>query len=242
MRAREILDEALGEMLAEMDPRLVRGVFDAVESLLKCQRLTLTDLGRSLPRDCGRKHAVKCVDRLLKNPRIEASRGRWGKALGSALFGRNSNPLLLVDWTETGPGFWTLSVATPIGGRAVALYHEVHPTAKLSNPKVEREFIHTLKEEVIPVGCTPVVVTDSGFGTPWFQVVQGVGWDYVGRLGGGMHVCPESADPADLSGWERLSVVYQKANSRPQDLRVCSSNYGTGSSGNYGTTGDADEG
>ena len=177
MRASDILLKAFSDMPEQLDPRLVRVLLDAAEALLDCHRLTLTDLGRSLPRDCGRKHAVKCIDRLLKNARVEASRPEIGAALATDLFGETKTPLLLVDWTETGPGYWALSVATPIGGRAIALYHEVHPTSLQANPEVEKAFLRTLKESVVPRNCKPIVVTDSGFGTPWFEAVCDVGWD-----------------------------------------------------------------
>jgi len=65
MRACEILAEVLGDKLAGIDPRPGFLLFHAVEGLLKCQPLTLTDLGRALPRGCMPRHAVKCVDRFL---------------------------------------------------------------------------------------------------------------------------------------------------------------------------------
>lgn len=218
MRAREILSEIFVHRLAEIDPRLVRLLLDAVEALLTCQRLTLTDLGRALPRDCGRKHAVKCMDRLLKNPRIETCRPVVGGALTADLFQETTTPLLLVDWTEAGPGYWALSAATPIGGRAIAVYHEVHPTSLLSNPEVEKRFLQTLKENVVPEDRKPIVVTDSGFGTPWFEAVCTVNWDYLGRLGGGMLVRQDADDADGCSPWETLSTIYSMAQRRPDDL------------------------
>ena len=219
MRASDILLKALGDMPEQLEPRLRRVLLDAAEALLNCHRLTLTDLGRSLPRDCGRKHAVKCMDRLLKNPRIEASRPAIAAALAADLFKETTTPLLLVDWTETGPGFWALSAATPIGGRTIALYHEVHPTSLQANPLVEREFLKTLKERIVPKDCKPIVVTDSGFGTPWFEAVCAVvGWDYVGRLGGGMQVRRGSDDVDANSPWETLTTIYGRAQRHPVDL------------------------
>jgi hypothetical protein len=218
MRAREILTEVFGAKLAGIDSRLVKLSFDAVEALLKCERLTLTDLGRALPRDCVRKHAIKCVDRLLANPRIEAIRTQVGAAVSRALFEANPSPVVLVDWTEAGPGFWALSAATPVSGRAIALFHEVHPTAKLSNPDVERRFLQTLKDKVVPDDCTPVMVTDSGFKTGWFLGVLDVGWDFVGRLGGSMQVSGELDNAEDPSAWKTLPAIYLRANHRPQYL------------------------
>ena len=39
-----------------------------VEALLTGQRLSLTAIGRRLPRQAQPKHTIKCVDRLLGNP------------------------------------------------------------------------------------------------------------------------------------------------------------------------------
>src|SRR4051794_4125262 len=33
-------------------------------------------------------------------------------------------------------------------------------------------------------GVKPIIVSDAGFGTPWFQSVLELGWDYVGRIRG----------------------------------------------------------
>ena len=30
--------------------------------------------------------------------------------------------------------------------------------------------------------CRPIIVTDAGFRTPWFQHVEALGWDWVGRI------------------------------------------------------------
>ena len=61
MRARDILSDVCGEGLSANDPRLVKVLFDAVDALLECGQLTLTALGRSLPRDISDKHSIKCV-------------------------------------------------------------------------------------------------------------------------------------------------------------------------------------
>jgi len=193
-------------------------LFHAVEALLKCQRLTLTDLGRALPRDCMPRHAVKCVDRFLANPRVEAIRAQVGGELARVLFKGCPNPVLLVDWTEAGPGFWALSAATPVSGRAIALFHEVHPTARLCHPDVERRFLQTLKDKVVPDNCTPIVATDSGFKTPWLLSVLDVGWDFVGRLGGTMLLCRDSDNAEEPSAWKTLPAVYRRANNHAQDL------------------------
>jgi hypothetical protein len=98
------------------------------------------------------------------------------------------------------------------------VYHEVHPTSLQANPVVEKEFLRTLKECIVPPECRPVMVTDSGFGTPWFESVRAVGWDYVGRLGGGMQVRRRSDDVDADSPWETLTTIYGRAQRHPVDL------------------------
>ena len=218
MRAREILAEVCAEKLSANDPRLVKVLFDAVDALLECGQLTLTALGRSLPRDTSDKHSIKCVDRLIGNRRFESLRPQVGAALADALFHGASAPVILVDWTEAGPGFWTLSAATPIGGRAIALYHDTHPTSQLSNPKVERCFLETLKDSIVPEGCKPIIVTDAGFKVPWFRCVLDMNWDFVGRLGGSMQSCREGGDVADPTAWRTISWFSQYASHRPLAL------------------------
>ena len=218
MRAREILSDVCAEGLSANDPRLVKVLFDAVEALLECGRLTLTALGRSLPRDTSDKHSIKCIDRLVGNRRFESLRPQVGAALAHALFRGVSAPVILVDWTEAGPGFWTLSAATPIGGRAIALYHDTHPTSHLSNPKVESCFLETLKERIFPEGCKPIIVTDAGFKVPWFQCVLDMNWDFVGRLGGSMQFCREDGDVDDQTAWRTISWFNQYASHRPLAL------------------------
>jgi len=215
MRAREILSDVCADRLSANDPRLVKVLFDAVEALLECGRLTLTALGRSLPRGISDKHSIKCVDRLVGNRRFESLRPQVGAALAHALLRGVSAPVILVDWTEAGPGFWTLSAATPIGGRAVALYHDTHPTSQLSNPEVQRCFLETLKESIIPKGCRPIIVTDAGFKVPWFQSVLDLNWDYVGRLGGSIQFCREDQDASEPAAWRTISWFSQHADHHP---------------------------
>lgn len=218
MRAKEILSGICSEELSSTDPRLVNVLLDAAEALLRCQRLTLTDLGRALQRETSVKHSIKCVDRLVGNHRLEAIRPQVGAGLAHALFPTGSQPVVLVDWTEAGPGFWTLSAATPVGGRAIALYHDTYPTSQLSNPKVEKRFLETLKTEVIPTGCKPIIVTDAGFKVPWFQSVLEVDWDFVGRLGGPMQFCRENDDPTVPSAWKTISWFNQPTSRHPRSM------------------------
>ena len=51
------------------------------------------------------------------------------------------------------------------------------------SPKAEHEFLKDLVG-VIPRRCCPILVTDAGFHTEWFEAVRNLGWDFIGRLRG----------------------------------------------------------
>ena len=63
------------------------------------------------------------------------------------------------------------------------LYEEVHPESLLNNAEVHERFLNTLAT-IVPAGCRPIVVTDGGFKTPWFDAVAKLGWDWLGRVRG----------------------------------------------------------
>ena len=47
--------------------------------------------------------------------------------------------------------------------------------------RTHRAFLHQL-QALLPAGCRPIIMTDAGFRTPWFQQVAALGWDWVGRV------------------------------------------------------------
>ena len=67
-------------------------------------------------------------------------------------------------------------------GRAITLYEEVHDEKNFGSGKVHGKFLQSLKE-ILP-NCKPVIVTDAGFGVPWFKSVLKINWNYVGRIRG----------------------------------------------------------
>ena len=68
-----------------------------------------------------------------------------------------------------------------VNGRSATVYEEVHTLASKDKRRTHRAFLRQL-QAVLPVGCRPIIVTDAGFRTPWFQQVAALGWDWVGRI------------------------------------------------------------
>lgn len=162
--------------------RRLLAVVSTVEAIVRAGRLTVAALGRVVPGRARPKHGIKRVDRLLSNGRLYRERLVYFAAMAHQVLGGERRPVVAVDWTATGPRR-ALYAAVPIGGRAVTIYLEVHPEAKLGNRRVQRRFLAALSQ-VLPTGCRPIVVTDAGFHGPFFRDVVALGWDFVGRLRG----------------------------------------------------------
>jgi hypothetical protein len=89
--------------------------------------------------------------------------------------------VILVDWTSVTAEIWALVAAVPFEGRALVVYAESHPITRYLKPAVNAQFIRRLKS-ILPPSCSPILVTDAGFRSPWMKLVERMGWDYVGRI------------------------------------------------------------
>ena len=92
--------------------------------------------------------------------------------------------------------FKLLRAGLAVRGRTLTLWEEVHPEQSAGSVQVESAFLHTLAS-LLPPGCRPILLSDAGFRRPWFRAVLDVGWDYVGRVRGTVHVQPETASPTE---------------------------------------------
>jgi hypothetical protein len=133
------------------------------------------------------KHRIKAIDRLLGNVAVQGALSLIYGVIAHWLLKGMTRPVVLVDWTGCGPDLYLLRAGVPIGGRAVLLHATVVSKKKLSNPKVHEKFLDTLAT-IMPKHCKPIIVTDGGFYFHWFNKVESLGWDFVGRLRGKLSV------------------------------------------------------
>lgn len=192
-----------------------RGAVAAVVDAGLCGgRLTVTDLGRCMESDAREKHCIKRACRLLSNRHLHAERiGMYGM-LSRLAVGSTTRPVVIVDWSDMDGSkrHFLLRASTPVGGRAVTLYEEVHPKATADKPLTHREFLKRLSRMLQP-DCRPVVVTDAGFQRPWFKEVTRLGWDYVGRIRGRNLVQFD-----EETGWLPCKSLYAFATATPRCL------------------------
>lgn len=156
---------------------LMAGVLAVVRS--RC--LSLTAMGQAMLGARLLKHAIKRCDRLLGNPHLHAERRALFRGLAAELLNDNRRPVIVLDWTKVGEQFAALVAALPMGGRALPIYEETHPLARMGNRKVEERFLGRLAA-IVPPGCTPILIADAGFRGPFCQAVLARGWDFVVRI------------------------------------------------------------
>ena len=183
MHAIAMLQKSLHQALTAMHAARVHVLLGAVSALLNGRRLVLMDLARSWPDEIRVRAPLKRLDRLLSNPHLDEERPLLYAAMAGLLVGTTPHPVIVVDWSALDHrGCWQLlRAAIPIGGRTLTILESVHPTAELGSAKVERQLLSALKA-MLPTDCRPIIITDAGFGTPWFRAVAHCGWDYIGRV------------------------------------------------------------
>jgi hypothetical protein len=186
----------------------------AVVAAVLGARLTVTALGRSMRSPAMEKHCIKRADRLLSNVTLQEQCFDVYRAQARHILGAVQRPVVLVDWSDLDASqtHFLLRASTPLGGRSLTLYEEVHPLGGKDKPGVHQAFLRKF-QAVVPAGCRPIVVTDAGFRTPWFKQVERFGWDWVGRIRHRHMVQFAETDP-----WMSAKSLYEQATGRPKDL------------------------
>jgi hypothetical protein len=214
MHASRLSHKWLADACSWMHAKRRDALAAAVVAAVRGARLTVTALGRSMRGPAREKHCIKRADRLLSNAKLQYRCFDVYQAQARCILGCLERPVVLVDWSglDASQTHFLLRASTPVGGRSLTLYEEVHPLRRKEKPSVHRAFLRRL-QLLVPAGCRPIVVTDAGFRVPWFQQVERLGWDWVGRMCQRHLVRFPNQESWVLGKW-----FYEQATSRPQDL------------------------
>jgi len=209
VRALEILHEELRQRTGFLPQRLWGALWRAVQALLIGQRLWLTALGRSLPTAAQRKHAIKAVDRLLGNERLQAERFAVSAALVSFCAAKVEHPVVLVDTMEIRYRVVAFTASLAHQGRALPFWSTTVKAPRV-NARQCRRFLRELRC-ILPRHCRPIVITDAGFEGLWLREVEACGWDYIGRVRGQTKIFLRGA-------WQGCHDLHRLATKRPKNL------------------------
>jgi hypothetical protein len=182
MQATQLLQNVI-KKACDIHKKRLEVLLTAAETLVKCCRLSVVGLGRGLINGVKTKYNINRMDRLISNEHLYTESLDIQRATASLILGSTVRPVIVVDWSSAtvAERYQLLRAGVPVGGRTLTIYEEVHVLKKYNNPKVHKRFLKNLSK-VLPESSRPIVVTDAGFGIPWFKQVVELGWDYVGRI------------------------------------------------------------
>lgn len=183
MQAQQVLHKIMMNSCPDMHKTRRSALEATVLSALTGQRLTVTDLGRSISSSTTQKHGIKRADRLLSNQHLHHETTGIYRAINHQLLGSQKRPVILVDWSDLDEykQHFLLRAALAMEGRSVTLYEQVYTVEQKEKLVIHTQFLKRL-ETVLPEGCQPIIVTDAGFRTTWFTLIEAMKWDWVGRV------------------------------------------------------------
>jgi hypothetical protein len=213
MHVAKIVARILQPCLTGLHAKRAQSLQRAVVALLSGGALSLSALALAMHSATRYKHRLKSIDRLLGNRAMSVARQQLYAALAARWLGGVERVLLVVDWSDlTADQRWHwLRASVVIEGRSLTLYEEVHPQRHLAHPKVHRQFLGRLAQ-MLPAGCTPIVMTDAGFRSTWFKLVAERGWSFVGRIRG-RDLVRRGEGP-----WRPVRALYGRARTQALDL------------------------
>ena len=182
----------------------------AVAGLLLGGMLWPAAIGRHRPGNATDKNSIKAIDRLLGNFLLYAELKLFYAAILNAILKLSWTPVVLVDITEIRDKVFALTASLAHDGRGIPIYSEVGSKKAVSNRHFKQRFLRSLKQ-IFPPDVTPIITTDAGFQSPWFDDVEEVGWDYVGRV---RHQTKFHVD----DDWLSCSDLHKKAKKQARDL------------------------
>jgi Transposase DDE domain len=214
MHALTILHRILSADIPEIHAKRLTSLLAAVEAVVTGSRLTLSDMGRGLTGHVAVKHNIKRIDRLLGNGALHTEMPKLYEAIIRQCLEGLAMPLIVIDWSDLTPDrHWQLLRASvAIEGRSVTLYEQVHPQSRATSPRVHQAFLSKLAA-MLPAGCVPILITDAGFRSTWFRLVNGMGWYWIGRIRN-----RDMVSPADEDAWVGCKSLYSLATGKAKSL------------------------
>lgn len=216
MKAKSFLSKTLLNVTPSMHKTRRLSLFAAIESAINGGTLSVTGLGRNIDNKAKEKHRIKRVDRLCNNINLHSEINAIYQQMNTLLISPYSTPIILVDWSDLDERkqHFLLRASLATQGRSLTLYEEVHPLSRKEKPEVHRCFMEKLKR-MLPISCSPIVISDAGFRIPWFRLVESLGWDYIGRVRNSTH-CKRKHD----NTWFPVKNLYGKATRKSKDLGI----------------------
>jgi hypothetical protein len=178
--------------------------------VLYTDRVCVAVVGRALAGVTGKspKHCIKQVDRFLSNEGICLEDALLGPMAAYVKWtvGERTELLLALDWTDfdaDGHTTLVLSIVTNHGRATPLVWRTYFKRTLKDNRNAYEDELLQFAAEVIPKGVTVTVLADRGFGdTKLYEFLKAtLGWHYVIRFRGCVHVATEGESARPASEW-----------------------------------------
>lgn len=212
MKVDKIVTQMLEKVTSTLHAKRRSSLSACVSSILNGSPVSVTHIGRGISTAALEKHKIKQADRLCSNHLLQSECRDIYHAMIRQFGHLSSTPILLVDWSDLDDrqDKFLLRASLAVEGRAITLYQEVHTVKTKDKPRTHKHFLAQLKM-MFADNITPIIVTDAGFRCPWFQQVQAMGWDYIGRVRNRTQYQLEQK-----AGWAPIKTLYAKATQTPK--------------------------
>ncbi len=183
MRVQSILNTFLNDVTPTMHKVRRASLHASLTSLLWGSPLSITGIGRNITSQTSEKHQIKRSMRLCRNPHLHTEIQAIYSMVVLRIINQQTQPIILVDWSDLDPRkqHFLLRASVAIEGRSLTLLEKIYTVHQKEKPAIHKAFMETLKA-MLPETCRPIIVSDAGFRVPWFDLIESLGWDYVGRV------------------------------------------------------------
>ena len=189
----------------DLHAKRVASLAGATLGVMASASLAVATIGQGLAQARGlvTKHAVKQVDRLLSNRKIDVwdSFARWVLHL----VGERKAIVVAMDWTDFDhDGQSTLALHLVTGhGRATPLLWVTVWKEELAERRNDFEDVCLARlKELVPADCAVTILADRGFGDhKLFAYLQSLGFSYVIRFRGNIHVTDAHGETRPAAQW-----------------------------------------
>src|SRR4051795_9008448 len=197
---RSFLNSVLDE---DMHTKRIASLANATLGVMTGASLSVAVIGKSLAQARGLlpKHAVKQVDRLLSNPRIEA----WGVFASwvPEMVGPRTDIVVAMDWTDfdaDGQATLALKLVTRPGRATPLIWLSVHKDELTDARNAYEDAAVRRLAEVLPDDVKVTLL--AGFAdTKLFGFLDELGFDYVIRLKGNTKVSAADGPTRPAAEW-----------------------------------------
>src|SRR3954463_12193228 len=197
---RNFLDSVLDE---DIHTKRIASLANATLGVMTGASLGVAVIGKSLAQALLPKHAVKQVDRLLSNPRLEA----WDVFASwvPEMVGPRTDIVVAMDWTDydaDGQATLALKLVTRHGRATPLIWLSVHKDELTDARNAYEDAAVRRLAEVLSDDVKVTLLADRGFAdTKLFGFLDELGFDYVIRLKGTPKAGAAAGPPRPAAEW-----------------------------------------